>query len=202
MQQIEATITQSKHDSLDKFRLDTIQMYLSLETLQHAETVIVKYVQSQYFANEIKTLENIQNDSSRISKNGAIYQLDPILVNGVLRVGGRLSLSNLPYDAKHPIILPKQSIISKLIMFDAHKNVGHLEKNSMLSNLRQKYWIPNANSAAKQIISKCAMCRKYQAKVGEQKMSDLPKDRITPDEPSFTRVSVDYFGPIEVLRGR
>ena len=202
MQQIEAIITQSKHDSLDKFRLDKTQMYLSLETLQNAETVIVKHVQSQYFANEIKTLENIQNDSSRISKNSAIYRLDPILVNGVLRVGGRLSLSNLPYDAKHPIILPKQSLISKLIMFDAHKNVGHLGKNSMLSNLRQKYWIPNANSAAKQIISKCVMCRKYQAKVGEQKMSDLPKDRITPDEPPFTRVGVDYFGPIEVKRGR
>ena len=58
--------------------------------------------------------------SIHISKNSAIYRLDSILVNGVLRVGGRLSLSNLPYDAKHPVILPKQSVISKLIMFDAH----------------------------------------------------------------------------------
>ncbi|XP_070578819.1 uncharacterized protein [Ptychodera flava] len=33
-------------------------------------------------------------------------------------------------------------------------------------------------------------------------MSDLPKDRITPEEPPFTRTGVDYFGPLEVKRGR
>ena len=33
-------------------------------------------------------------------------------------------------------------------------------------------------------------------------MSDLPTDRITPDLPPFTCVGMDYFGPIEVKRGR
>ena len=33
-------------------------------------------------------------------------------------------------------------------------------------------------------------------------MADLPADRLIPDEPPFTRVGVDYFGPIEVKRGR
>lgn len=39
-------------------------------------------------------------------------------------------------------------------------------------------------------------------KLGEQKMSDLPIDRISADLPPFTYVGVDYFGPIEVKRGR
>lgn len=33
-------------------------------------------------------------------------------------------------------------------------------------------------------------------------MSDLPVDRITADLPPFTCVGVDYFGPLEVKRGR
>lgn len=32
-------------------------------------------------------------------------------------------------------------------------------------------------------------------------MSNLPRDRVTPDEPPFTRVDVDYFGPFEVKQG-
>jgi hypothetical protein len=52
------------------------------------------------------------------------------------------------------------------------------------------------------VIGRCIVCRRQNAKVGEQFMSDLPEDRHLPDEPPFTRCSVDYFGPIAVKRGR
>ena len=41
-----------------------------------------------------------------------------------------------------------------------------------------------------------------QARVGEQKLADLPQDRITPDKPPFTYVGVDCFGPFLIRRGR
>ncbi|XP_029619853.1 uncharacterized protein LOC115200878 [Salmo trutta] len=46
------------------------------------------------------------------------------------------------------------------------------------------------------------MLRRMQARAGEQKMADLPQDRVSPDLPPFTHVGIDYFGPIEVKRGR
>lgn len=36
----------------------------------------------------------------------------------------------------------------------------------------------------------------------EQKMADLPRERIVPDLPPFTNVGVDYFGPVSIQRGR
>ena len=72
----------------------------------------------------------------------------------------------------------------------------------MLSEIRKKYWITNANSAARKILTKCVVCRRQRARVGEQKMSDLPQERLLPDLPPFTNTGVDYFGPLEIKRGR
>ena len=36
----------------------------------------------------------------------------------------------------------------------------------------------------------------------KQIMAPLPTDRLTPDEPPFSRVGVDYFGPLQVRVGR
>lgn len=72
----------------------------------------------------------------------------------------------------------------------------------MQSRLRKKYWIIKANSAARRIITDCVVCKRQRGRVGEQKMADLPLERILPDKPAFTNVGVDYFGPIEIKRGR
>lgn len=72
----------------------------------------------------------------------------------------------------------------------------------MLSQLRQRYWIPSANSMVRQFLSRCVTCRKVKGKAQEQKMADLPEDRLLPDKPPFTNVGVDYFGPVDVKQGR
>jgi transposase InsO family protein len=54
----------------------------------------------------------------------------------------------------------------------------------------------------KKIIGKCFGCKKRQSTVCNQKMSDLPEDRVTPSQPPFTYTGVDCFGPFEVKRAR
>lgn len=128
--------------------------------------------------------------------------MDPVLDDELIRVGGRLRKAAMPIEAKHPIILSKNHHVSNLLLHHIHDQLGHCGRNHMLSKLRQSYWIINANAAARKVISKCIVCRRYKGKMGEQKMSDLPLERITPDLPPFTNTGVDYFGPIEVRRGR
>lgn len=78
----------------------------------------------------------------------------------------------------------------------------HSGRNYVLSKLRENFWVTHASAAVRKILSKCVFCRKYKGKLCQQKMADLPRERITPDLPPFTNVGVDYFGPIEVKHGR
>ena len=113
-----------------------------------------------------------------------------------------MSRALLPDDAKHPIILPKVGHISTLILRHVHEMSGHSGRNHVLASLQQKYRMPGANSAVRRIVGKCVTCRKQRARAMEQKMADLPSDRLRPHEPPFTRVGMDYFGPLEVKKSR
>ena len=54
----------------------------------------------------------------------------------------------------------------------------------------------------RRVISGCFLCKKLGAVRGEQLMGDLPKERLMSEEPPFTHVGLDYFGPIYVRQGR
>ena len=56
--------------------------------------------------------------------------------------------------------------------------------------------------AIRKVLSKCIICCRLSALPVHQQMADLPPERIVPDEPPFTRVGVDCFGPFEVKSRR
>ncbi|XP_058456721.1 uncharacterized protein LOC131434092 [Malaya genurostris] len=82
--------------------------YLTIQELRSALHLIIKVIQHEALGDEIHRMM-----SRRPYKN--ISSLDPIYDNGILRVGGRLQNSRLPFDMKHPIILPKHPITDQLI---------------------------------------------------------------------------------------
>ncbi|XP_071819881.1 uncharacterized protein [Apostichopus japonicus] len=177
------------------------KMNLSVSDLEEAEVSVVKFVQNQAFPDEIAYLRDNSKGGS-VKKRSPIYKLDPRYKDGVLRVGGRLSRSAMPECEKHQYILPKKSIVSEMIMREIHTQLHHGGRALTLSHLRRKYWVVSAHALVRKCINQCVTCRRLRAKAGEQKMADLPTSRITPDEPPFTRVGVDFFGPFNVKQGR
>ena len=81
--------------------------------MQYAEKKILQHEQSQFYGEEIATLTGSDDG---VKKSSHIYKLDPKMEGGMIRVGGRLSRSALPQEAKHPIVLPKASRVSDLIL--------------------------------------------------------------------------------------
>ncbi len=180
-----------------------LQHLLSVEELERAEMEIIKWDQNRSFPH-VKKLVDENRCSKSIEKNveSSLASLDPIMQNGVLKVGGRLGRAHISEEAKHQVILPQDSLVSNLIIKHVHEKINHQGQNHVLGELRRKYWIVRARVLVKKILRRCVICKKVQARQSQQKMADLPDSRLQFEKPPFTSTGVDYFGPFNIKQGR
>ena len=138
-------------------------------------------------------------------KKGSLARLKPFREDGLLRLGGRLNRSSLDHDSKHPFILPKDNIVSELIILHYHGLNGHIVGHQTLAKTIECFWITNGVSYVKRVLKRSQICRRENGKAGEQVMAPLPVVRTSSDENGlvypFAAVGVDYFGPLYVKLG-
>ncbi len=117
-------------------------------------------------------------------------------------VGGRLEFANIDQQAKYPVILPYKHHATDLVIRYYHEIAGHMGQESVLALLREKYWALKGRSAVRRVVRLRVDCQRRKRPTCEQFMADLPSDRVTANDPPFTSVGVDYFGPAQVKQGR
>lgn len=167
---------------------------ISLPELRLATTRIIQNTQHRYFSDELEDL----NRGRCVSTASKIANLCPFLdENGIMRVGGRLRNSALPYSQMHPIILSADAHISRLIIDNAHHTTMHGGENATLAAVRSKYWIIKAKSITKTYLRNCVRCAKVNTRSMSQMMADLPAPRVGISRP-FTYCGVDYAGPFDI----
>ncbi|XP_064106705.1 uncharacterized protein LOC135215687 isoform X1 [Macrobrachium nipponense] len=191
-------------DKLKQKSLYTEYVHVSVEELIKAEITIIKLVQREAFQYEYQLLSISNNKFDKcLRKSSNLYKLDPFIgSDGLIRVGGRLHRSNFDVHVKYPVILPKNSHITELIIYHYHNKVHHQGRNLTFNEIRSSgYWIISGSSLVAKHISKCVTCRKIRHDTLTQKMADLPKDRVEMSSP-FTYSAVDYFGPFIIKEGR
>lgn len=131
------------------------------------------------------------------SVRSGIASLNPFLDHlGVLRVGGRLDNAiNLPYDKMHPIILPKSSFITTMLIRSEHLRLLHAGPKLVLSSLSQRFWIPSGAREVKKTLHSCIKCFRLKSDAAKQLMGSLPRERISANKP-FQQLGIDFVDPL------
>ncbi|XP_045446386.1 uncharacterized protein LOC123654528 [Melitaea cinxia] len=144
----------------------------------------------------------LRKGSSSMPSLGALERQEiedaiKVYSEGIIRVGGRLEMSSLSFNEKYPILIPKESFLSGLLIADAHQKTLHGGPQLMITYLRSKYWIMGAKSLIKKYYRSCVTCTRYSSRSTSQLMGQLPSARVNPNKP-FLISGVDYAGPINI----
>lgn len=163
-----------------------------------ATAVIIRATQREIFCKEIEHLSK----GDQIQRQSPLVKLSPFLDrDGLLRVGGRTSSADMCFDDKHPVIIPKTHTATLLVRH-YHEQVAHQGRHFTEGALRSAgLWLIGGKKFVSTVIHKCVTCKKLRGKPQEQKMSELPADRLA-SSPPFTHVGVDIFGPWTVAARR
>ena len=99
--------------------------------------------QQQAFKEVLETLMHSGNgDRKTLIKRSSIYKLDPFIdEKGLLRIGGGLRKSNLQFIDVHPVLLDKDSCITRLIVESCHQKAAHGGTGLTINEIRSNgFW--------------------------------------------------------------
>ena len=101
---------------------------LTVDEIVTATREVVKVVQRQAFPKELAVLSRISHGTPSLSSVtqrktklsfvgyvSPLPKLNPVMVDGVISVGGRLERASIRLSAKHPMILPSKHHVTELI---------------------------------------------------------------------------------------
>ncbi|XP_043263201.1 uncharacterized protein LOC122403641 [Colletes gigas] len=166
--------------------------YLSVKELKDIEIRLLQITQSDCFLEELKKLRTGQ----ALPKSSTLRSLNPFLdETGLIRVGGRLKEAQLPFNQRHPVILPSKHHLTKLLVAHEHLRLLHAGCQATLSSLRRRYWPLSGKILIKNTIRNCVRCFRTKPVTQEYLMGNLPAVRIIPTRP-FSVCGVDYAGPV------
>ncbi|KMQ88303.1 gag-pol polyprotein precursor [Lasius niger] len=156
--------------------------------------------QRTHFSKEIKLLQNLTS----LPTSSPLTRLCPFLdEHGRLRLQGRLRFASINPSEKQPLILPRESTLTHLLIRHHHHSTLHGGTQLTLSLLRRHFWILGGRVPVRAFIQRCMTCARHRASTSNQRMGQLPPSRVTPCRP-FLNAGIDYAGPItlKTFRGR
>ena len=173
----------------------------SVAEVADAEVFLIRECQRQAFPDEYVALAK----GKVLPSSSKILSLNPQLdEDGVMRCGGRLeNAAELPYDVRHPIILPRSDRVTTLIIKKYHERLHHVGgTNHTLAAISERFWIVAAREALREFERSCQVCKRQKVKPSEQIMAPLPSHRVKSSMRAFEYTAVDFAGPFTTKQGR
>ena len=166
----------------------------SANEMRASEMLWVIGTQQSRYALEIQGLQRNAARHRAVNKQLKLF----VDEHNVLRAGGRLQNTDLPYNAIHPILLPGDHPFTRLIIQDAHVRLHHAGSIATTTNLRQHYWITSIRRHVNNVIHRCVTCRKVDGLPYARPVSaPMPAYRVQQANP-FAVCGVDYTGHLFV----
>ena len=171
-----------------------IRSAVSADDLYRAKLAVVWTVQQESFKDVFKLIA-----TNTLQVNHPLKQFSLFVdCDQIIRVGGRLSRSKEDFKVKFPILIPKTSYFAQVIIRYCHSLVFHQGRGLTINCIRQSgFFIIGASSLVRSIIHSCVVCIRLRGATVNQKMADLPVDRVERSCP-FDYCGVDFFGPFFV----
>lgn len=163
---------------------------LTVPELRSALAVTVRCVQKEMFHHELRAITEGGQIKHRLCGLKPFVDLQ----DGILRVGGRIKNSLIPYDSRHQMLLPAGHPFSEAIVRNLHRSSLHIGQKGLLAVVRQRFWPLRVKSTIRKVIGKCITCFRANPLKTSQLMGDLPSYRVQP-APTFAYTGVDFAGP-------
>lgn len=184
---------------------------IDVEEYKTALRYWLKKTQLKHFKAEIAALRR-GDPEGKIRKTkhingvnaGRIDKLCPFLDSeGLIRAQGRLHRSSLTYDQRHPIIVPKDSLLAQRLIKEAHDRTLHGGTHACIQYVRDAYWVQGLRSMTRRHVRECLECAVRRKETATQLMADLPSTRVSVSTP-FAHCGVDLAAPFKLtaFKGR
>ena len=160
--------------------------HLTPTEINHAEESWIKINQSNH--------DQASKQYRQLSAQLNVYTDE----RGILRCRGRLQNAPLSNETKHPILISRNHVLSKLIVTDIHERYKHVPQNQTISQVRQRFWIPGLRGLVRRIIYICRKCKLHNAKSYNYPESPPLTDLRLDSSRSFANTGIDNFGPMYV----
>ncbi|XP_062535226.1 uncharacterized protein LOC134204420, partial [Armigeres subalbatus] len=194
---IVALLRRFSHNSKPSNRTDRRSGFLQTLELIEASNNLVRLAQNEVFAKDIAAVAT----HGQVETNSKLRNLAPILVDGILRLQGRLRHAAISNDRKHPIILPARHPLTISIVSYYHLKNLHAGPQLLAACVREKFWPPRLQDLARSVVHSCVSCFRCRPRNLDQLMGDLPLERVTPSLP-FLNKGVDLCGPFQYRKAK
>ncbi|XP_035221779.1 uncharacterized protein LOC118194704 [Stegodyphus dumicola] len=154
---------------------------VSVDELENAEKALCRLVQKESFTGI--------NDP-------AIRALRPIVdQNGILRAKNERPTASDNENFRYPIILPSKHILVERLIYEKHLELQHAGVSTLMTNLRENFWILKSRKSIRNIIRKCVRCKRFVSQRVEVEPGFPPEDRVR-EGATFEVVGVDLASPL------
>ena len=162
--------------------------------LERAEEMWIRRSQEESFPNELVCLKG----GKTIDIDSVLRELTPTLdEDRMLRVRGRIdNVTGVTAAQKRPVILSGKHPYTRLMIQHHHKKLNHGSNETVVNELRQRYWVTNLRPTVRSIARQCQMCCVRRARPHPPPTGDLPPARLAHHQRPFSHCRLDYFGSV------